>query len=361
MDLLQTAPAAFLSFADDGTILLTNARLLQRLGYAPGELEGQHVETIFASGGRIFYHTHFFPLLKMQGHVEEIYLSLKTKSGDEIPVLANAIRTERNGQTVNDCVMMHIRQRRRFEDELLRARKAAEQASMAKARFLSMMSHDLRTPLMAITGFAEVLLRGMRGSINDDQREDLEAIKNAGQQMMKLMTDILSFAQLESGRVTVRLEAVRVAEAVERAETLMKLRFAEASLEYVRHACDADMAVIADAERLQQVILNLLSNAAKFTPAGGKVEVRCEHTDAQVMLHVSDTGIGIPEEKLNEIFEPFVQVAGESASRDGVGLGLSISRDLARAMRGDLTVASTVGRGSTFTITLPLAVNVARA
>src|SRR5687768_355489 len=124
-DLLNNAPCGFASFGDDGIILLTNARLRERLGYDEGELEGQHIETILSVGGRVFYHTHFFPLLKMQGIAEEIYFSLRTKHGEEVPVLANAARQEREGQMVNDCIFVRMRQRRRYEDELIRLKQEA--------------------------------------------------------------------------------------------------------------------------------------------------------------------------------------------------------------------------------------------
>jgi PAS domain S-box-containing protein len=354
-DLLYNAPCGFLSFDDDGTILLVNARILERLGYSAGELEGRHVETILSVGSRIFYHTHFFPLLKMQGVVEEVYFSLRSRSGDDFPVLTNAVRRERDGRAVNDCIFVLMRQRRRYEDELLRDKKAAEQASAAKAKFLSMMSHDLRTPLQAITGFADVLLLEMRGPLNDEQREDLRAIKDAGHEMMRLMNDILSFAQLESGRVEVKIQPVLLRDVLRRAESLLRVRFEERTLTYDSSGCPGDLAVTADPDRLQQVLLNLLTNAIKFTEPGGRISVACEQSASQVLIHVSDTGVGIPEERLSDIFEPFVQVARENApaAGHGVGLGLSISRELARAMGGDLTVESSEGRGSIFTIVLP--------
>src|SRR6202022_2038648 len=133
---------------------------------------------------------------------------------------------------------------------LLRARKEAERDSEAKAKFLSMMSHDLRTPLQAISGYADVLALEMHGSINDEQREDLRAIKSASQEMMRLMNDILGFAQLESGRVQLRIAAVAIGDAIDRAESLLRLRFQEQGLTFDRSACPADLIVAADPDRL---------------------------------------------------------------------------------------------------------------
>lgn len=354
-DILRTAPAGFLSFSDDGSILLANDRLLERVGYAREELTGRHLETILSSGGRIFYHTHFFPLLKMQGRVDEIYFSLKSKAGEEIPVLMNGIRLERDGRTVNDCVFMRIQQRHRYEDEILRARKTAEAANAAKSRFLSMMSHDLRTPLTAISGFADVLLMGMQGPINEAQRQDLLDIKKASKQMMTLINDILGFAQLQAGRVEVKIDPVVVPEALARAESLMRLQLVEKGLTYERHDCETEATVMADPERLQQVLLNLLTNAMKFTPPGGTVTIRCNREPGRFFIRVADNGIGIAADRIPEIFDPFVQVhdATAHATGSGVGLGLSISRDLVRAMGGDLTVTSQIGKGSVFSIELP--------
>jgi PAS domain S-box-containing protein len=343
---LETAPGSFVSFDDNGVILSTNLRLRTILGYGERELEGKSLETILSIGGRIFYHTHFFPLLKMQGLVEEVYLSLQSKGGEEIPMLVNAARRG----SVNDCMMMRMRQRHRYEDELVRARKAAELANDAKAKFLSMMSHDLRTPLQAISGYAELLM--LSGDLNAEQRENVDAIKSAGREMLRLINDILGFAQLDSGKVEVRIEPVPIEDVLARAELLMRVRFDEKRIRFSRAEC-ADISVAADADRLQQALLNLLTNALKFTPEGGSIEVRCRPDGEKVHIDVRDTGIGIAPEDLTRIFEPFVQVDSQHpASQHGVGLGLSISRELVRAMHGDLTVTSEVGRGSTFTVTL---------
>ena len=355
-DLLNTAPCGFLSFSDDGKILLVNQRLVTVLETTKEALEGQHIETIFSVGARVFYHTHFFPLLKMQGTAEEVYFSLRSKSGADVPVLVNAARHERDGKTVNDCIFVRMRQRHRYEEELLRARKQADIASAAKAKFLSMMSHDLRTPLQAISGYADLALLEL-GPDREGLREYLNAIKSAGREMLRLINDILGFAQLESGHVEVRTTSVPVREAFARAEVLMRLRLEESQLSYERRDCPEDVCVAADPDRLQQVLLNLLTNAAKFTPAGGSIWTSCDRNEGSVRIHVSDTGVGIPSDQIARIFEPFAQVDAAAAfsRQQGVGLGLAISRELARAMGGELSVTSEPGKGSTFTRTLDAA------
>lgn len=355
--LLDRAPCGFVSFADDGTMREVNTTLAALLGYARAELEGWHLQKVLPPGARVFYHTHVFPLLKLHGRADELYVALRTKDGRDVPMLMNGIRRERDGTTVNDCVFLPMHQRNRYEDELIAARRLAEQANAAKAKFLSMVSHDLRTPLTAVTGYANLLMGGVHGPLGPEQQESLERIRDAGELLLRLINDILSFAQLESGRVEVTPVAVLVAEAVERAEALVRLRSEESGLD-LDTAPAGDLAVRADPDRLQQILLNVLTNAIKFTPRGGRISIRSEREGDRVLLRMADTGVGIPPEELERVFDPFVQL-GQSVIEGqlyrGVGLGLAISRELARAMDGELTATSVPGEGSVFTLALPAA------
>lgn len=168
-ELLNTAPCGFLSFADDGTILLANATLVGWLGRAEGEVCGHHFETILPPGGRIFYQTHFFPLLRLHGRAEEVYLSLRGAAGDDLPVLAHAARSERGGRAANDCVFVPMRQRRRFEDELLAAKREAEEANRAKDALIE----ELSTPV--ITVWDGVLLGPVIGSLSRERADLMTA------------------------------------------------------------------------------------------------------------------------------------------------------------------------------------------
>jgi PAS domain S-box-containing protein len=243
----------------------------------------------------------------------------------------------------------------RLHEEALAARRAAEDAAAAKTRFLAVMSHELRTPLNAIAGYAELIAMGVRGPVTPDQKRDLDRIVQNQGTLLALINDVLDYAKLESGRAQFSIERVNVREEAQAVEALVGPQLQAKQLRYDYEACAADATVCADNRSLRQILLNLLSNAIKFTPEGGQIRVSCSTDPEHATIAVSDTGIGIPADKLGGIFEPFVQLGREMSNpQQGSGLGLSISRDLARQMGGDLSVESEVGRGSTFTLTLPL-------
>ncbi|MDF1504744.1 ATP-binding protein [Roseisolibacter sp. H3M3-2] len=252
--------------------------------------------------------------------------------------------------TVAHEVTDQVQARRAVE----RARESAEEANLAKSQFLRTVSHELRTPLNAIAGYADLVLMGLRGPVTDDQRGDLERIKRASQHLLGLINDILSFAKLEAGQMELEVRDVELRTTLLEVEALVTPQLAAKSLRFARGECPPGLRVRADEERVRQVLLNLLSNAVKFTDAGGRVAVDCEQGPTEVAVRVRDTGIGIPPEALERIFDPFVQVGRDlRAPSDGVGLGLAISRDLARRMGGELTAESRVGEGSVFTLMLP--------
>lgn len=350
--LLEMAPCGVLSVADDGTILTANATF--RALVEADALVGQPVNTVLGPGARIFYQTHVFPLLRVEGKAEEIYLSLRTSSGEEVPVLLNAVRRERDVHPVSDIVVVPMRRRNQFESELLQAKRAAEEANRARSRFLSILSHDLRAPLSAINMAATILASGSGGPVTPAQRHDLERIGEASRYVLDLVTDLLTFSRIEAQRVSVRMQALSVASVLDRAENLVEHLVIEAGLSIIRDAAARIDPIMADPARLQQVLLNLITNAVKFTPAGGRVTLATEQDGGTIRLHVRDTGRGIDADALPHVFEPFVQLE-EADALGGVGLGLAISRELVRAMGGDLTVVSTLGVGTTFTVALPIA------
>ncbi len=243
-----------------------------------------------------------------------------------------------------------------------RALADAERASRAKSEFLAMMSHELRTPLNAIGGYVELLDMELRGPITELQHIDLDRIRRSQRHLLGVINDLLNFARLESGRIEYDLAPLPVAALVDEVIPMVEPQMRAKDIDlHVDHR-DEQLCAVADREKLSQVLLNLLSNATKFTPSGGRIAVGIESENANggapasVSITVSDTGVGISPDKLETIFEPFVQVRSDpAATREGTGLGLAISRDLARGMGGELRAVSEVGHGSVFTVLLPAA------
>ncbi|HEX6694968.1 MAG TPA: ATP-binding protein [Longimicrobiales bacterium] len=235
------------------------------------------------------------------------------------------------------------------------ARAEAQVANRAKVDFLRVMSHELRTPLNAIAGYSALLEMGIHGQLEEAQREDVLRIQASQRHLLRLINEVLNYAKLESGSLEYDIADVRAADAIAAAVEFVEPQYRTKKLELKIDDC-ADITARADEERTLQVLINLLTNALKFTNAGGRVDVRCTTAAEMVAIEVADTGIGIASEELERIFDPFVQSRSElTRSREGTGLGLAISRELARGMGGDVTVTSKPGVGSTFRLSLPAA------
>jgi signal transduction histidine kinase len=241
-------------------------------------------------------------------------------------------------------------------DMALVLQHSAETANRAKTAFLGAMSHELRTPLNAIGGYIDLLDMGLRGPVTEGQHADFVRVKTNQQHLSLLITEILTFVRVGSGRVLYALADIKACDAMQHSIELIEPLFAQKGLVFDGVAGDTSIVARADPERVTQILVNLLSNAIKFTPKGGHVGTHCSATDDTVSLQVIDTGIGIAPAQHETIFEPFIQLKeGLSDRETGVGLGLAISRDLARAMHGNLTVESAEGNGARFTLSLPRA------
>jgi PAS domain S-box-containing protein len=353
-DLLDNAPCGFVSFDDDGRINYINTTLANRLGYARNAVIDRHFEVLLGVGSRIFYQTHFFPLLKLHGRAQELFMLLRTRDGEDVSMLCNAARQERDGVWATDCVFMEVVERRKFEEALLQARQAADEANQAKSNFLATMSHELRTPLNAIGGYVQLLGMGIPGPITPQQQEMLDRIERSQRHLLRLINDVLNLARIEAGRIDYVIDSFLLSDVVNSIMPMIEPQISSKQLKF-EVIVPGDVTVKADREKVQQILLNLLTNATKFTPGGGSVGAEGGLTQTgEVFLRVSDTGIGIPAAMVDKIFEPFIQVdSNKTRGVEGSGLGLAISRDLARGMGGDLRVRSEEGKGSAFTMTLP--------
>ena len=249
-----------------------------------------------------------------------------------------------------------ITDRRAQQEERTRLLEEAQAANAAKTEFLRTVSHELRQPLNAIGGLLQLWELGLRGELSEQQLQDLERIKRNQRQLSSLIEDLLSFARLEAGKLEVDLVPVPVLAVCENLTSAITIDLEAKGIEYQCNLADPSLAVVGDADRIHQVMINLVTNAIRAMPDGGRIVIACSVSGDNVQVAVEDTGPGIPADKLEAIFVPFVQVGRAlNQPREGAGLGLSISRGLVEAMGGTLTVASTPGVGSTFTVSLKAA------
>ncbi len=334
---IASAPVVLFSISSDSIVTLATGQALANFGERAAHVAGRSVDDVL---GR-------FPELiaaiegAQAGQAGQLTVAFEHGDLDIrlLPVIQDGQVTSVSGLAID------VSERRISEQ--------ARRESEAKSRFLATMSHELRTPLNSVLGFAELLLGQRRGPLNDRQRRYVSNIAASGQHLLTLINDVLDLSRVASGDLEVAIEQVSAGEAV--ADAVIKIRpLADRKHQHLRAGPSDPVLVMADAVRLQQIVLNLLSNAVKFTPEGGRIEVRTEAGEGFVEIAVKDSGIGIAPEHREKIFDEYSQV-DDSYNRDqeGSGLGLAVSRRLAELMSGTLTVTSKVGRGSVFRLRLP--------
>jgi signal transduction histidine kinase len=284
----------------------------------------------------------------------ELNVRSEIQTGDEFEDLSHAFnRMLRNLVSMQDQWRKVNSDLDRKVDELAQANLALYESNRLKSDFLATMSHELRTPLNSILGFSEVLLS--TNQLNDKQQRWVRNIQSSGERLLALINDILDLAKIEAGKMQVRLEDFSIADLCEGLLNMFRPMAEKKNID-LRGQLAAEIPVLRqDAGKLQQILQNLLSNAIKFTPEGGRVLLRAEGDPFHVVLTVTDTGVGIAQEEQERVFEKFRQ-SGNPLTREhaGTGLGLSIVRELAKLLGGDVTLQSELGRGSTFTVRLPL-------
>ena len=252
-------------------------------------------------------------------------------------------------------IMQDVTDQTMHEMDLREAKEAAEQAYAAKSRFLANMSHELRTPLNAIIGFSDMIERQMLGPLGSEKYVDYAgSIKDSGEHLLDLITDILDMSKIEAGKYTLDLEKIQLGNVIHTASRMIESRAQEGLLTLENTVQGDDPVVIADRRAIMQILLNILSNAVKFTEPGGMIKIACETFDNHVAIKISDTGIGIPANKLNAVMRPFEQVSTAlTRNHEGSGLGLAITKELAELHGGMLNLESSVGQGTTAILRLP--------
>lgn len=349
--LLEAAPDAIVIVDTQGLVVLVNALPLSLFGYGREELIGEPVEMLMPSryreghaGLRGDYITEPRPR-KMDGGLN---LLGRRKDGGEFPIEVSLSPLEtKNGRLVS-CAIRDITGRKRIEAELNEAKVAAENANRAKSEFLSSMSHELRSPLNAILGFAQ-LLESAVPPLTPRQKCGVEQILHAGWYLLELINEILDLALIESGKLSLSLEAIDLHEVIGDCQAMIVPHAVNSGIQLSFPDFTAQVLVKADRTRVKQVFLNLLSNAIKYNRTGGNVEVRFSHcTTPSIRISVHDTGRGLSPEQLAELFQPFNRLGREMGAEEGTGIGLVVSKRLVELMGGTIGVESTVGEGSVF-------------
>lgn len=329
-------------------------------GYAAREIIGRHFSVFYPAEVAQDKPGRLLEIAAREGRIEdEEWRVQKDGSRFWASVIITALRDETTGELIGfGKVTRDLTERRATEERAIAAAKqvaAAEAANRTRVEFLAAICHELRTPLAAIASYVQLLEMEMRGPVTSGQRKDLERIQRNQRYLLSLINDLMSFAKLELGRVEYAMEDVRLADVVADIGPVIEPQLASKGLAYEVDAA-YDLVVRADRDKLGRILINLLSNAVKFTDRGGRITVSTDGRAGMpgvAFLRVSDTGCGIPREKLDTIFEPFVQLENDHTRKtEGTGLGLAISRNLARGMGGDLEAYSVEGKGTTFTVTL---------
>jgi PAS domain S-box-containing protein len=356
--IINAAADAIISLDEQGLVCEFNAAAEQMFGFTKAEVLGQPLTPLMPPHLRDAHTAGLQHYLRTgQRHLprwSNVELPGMTKDGREFPLEVSFSLLEAGDKKFLTGVLRDITERKRVEGELLRARETAEAATQAKSAFLANMSHELRTPMNAIMGFTRLVMRRSQDLLPQRQYENLEKILISAEHLLTLINDILDLSKIEAGHMEIHPVSFQL-------ETLVDvcLRTLEPMLQSARirlvQEIDPDLSLLStDQDKVQQILMNLLSNAVKFTPAG-TITITAQQHDGEITIAVADTGIGIPAEALEHVFEEFRQVDSSTTRQyGGTGLGLSISRRLAQLLGGDMTVQSVFGVGSTFTVTLPL-------
>jgi PAS domain S-box-containing protein len=346
---------AILRFDTEGRIATWNAGAERLYGWSAAEADGQPMRLLYPSG-EMDEADRVLQMVRQAGRYEGEGWRVR-KDGTRLwtHVIVTPLWDDQGQMRGYVKIAQDITEQKRVEAELRRAKDEAERANVAKSEFLASMSHELRTPLNAVIGFSDVMSTGIFGSLNQKYREYAKDIHRSGLHLLDLINDVLDMARIEAGQWELHEESVALGDLVQQAQ-----RLAGGSAGEVRHRFEVqlptpELVVRADRRSLRQVLINLIGNAVKFTPEGGRIAVGMSVGDGGVRIVVADTGIGIREERIADLCRPFVQVENVLTRRHhGSGMGLFISKAMVERHGGSLSIDSRLGQGTTVTINLPL-------
>ncbi len=357
-DLYENAPCGYISTLPDGTFAKVNRTFLDWVGYQRKDLLGsKRFQDLLTVGGKIFYETHYAPLLRMQGFVKEVAFDLVGQTGKRLPVLISSIqkRDACGAPVFNRITIFNATERREYERELQLARRRAEQALQLRDQFLSLASHELKTPLTTILGNIQLLQRRVirENTLGSRDQQTIQVIIEQTNRLNKMIGVLLDISRIESGQLEIERQPVDVCALVRRIVDEVQPTLPERE---IKAECMIPSAVIqGDELRLEQVLQNLLQNALKYSRCGAPIVLEvCQHA-LQVRVAVHDQGIGIPAEALPQLFERFYRAENvDPRNISGLGIGLYVVKQIVELHGGTVIVESAEGHGSTFTVCLPL-------
>ncbi len=353
-ELYHDAPCGYISFSNTGIIYNLNATLLNWLGYDRDEIIGKvKIQDLFNMGGKIFFETHFFPLIRIQGFANEINFDIRKKDRSTFPALINV--KEIQGSKVDNnryrATIFDITDRKKYEQELINSKRKAEQNSKAKADFLATISHEIRTPLNAILGIGNLL---SKTPLNKKQKEYADILKVSSENLLNLVNNLLDLSKMDAKQMKLEKKSFSIRILVDSLIASLELKCKEKGIGlYAQIDDDIPDYITGDPIKLTQILTNLLGNAIKFTCEGEiKLAIDLVNIDSKntiIHFRVVDTGIGIPEDKLESIFKEFAQASFDvNLELGGTGLGLSISQKLLQLHNSKMEVKSEIGKGSEF-------------
>lgn len=356
--IMEEATDMITRISPDGRTTFVSPAVRQILGYEPGEVTGQR-SIDFAHPDDLAAVIEASREARASGSMATFEHRRRHRDGHYV-WLESRVRFLIHPQTGEPCgaiaISREIGERKEFEQELLAARERAELANQTKSRFLANMSHELRTPLNAIIGFSDIMMREMFGPIgNERYAEYVRIVNESGALLLELINDVLDMSRIEAGKYRLNVESFDAREPIDAVVQMLSSRAMEKKLVMETRLTPPDLRVAADKRVLTQILMNLMSNAVKFTDPGGRIELGASAGDKDIRLWVSDTGAGIPPEFLSRIAEPFEQAANDLArAHGGSGLGLALVKSLVTLHGGSFAITSVLGEGTCVTVTLPI-------